>query len=182
MSNTILKVNIPGLRNSNEEHWQTLFENEDPINFYRVQQHNWEQPDCETWIDEIELSLSKFDHSQLILIGHSIGCIAIIKWFEKYGHHIKGALLAAPSDSEREGYPNYITGFTPIPTTLLPFPSVVVASNNDHVTLLERSEFFAQSWGSKMIILRDAGHIEPKSGFGYWQKGKDIIRELESIS
>ena len=174
-----MKVNIPGLHNSDENHWQSRFEEAYSDEFIRVNQADWDQPDCETWIDQIESTLDKLDHSQLILIGHSIGCMAIVKWFEKYGHPIKGALLVAPSDSEKESYPSYITGFTPIPKTKLPFPTIVVASDNDHVTELERSKVFAQNWGSEFVLLHDAGHIEPQSGFGDWPLGLELIGRLE---
>lgn len=174
-----MKINIPGLHNSGEDHWQTIMERNFPGQFLRINQENWDEPDCQTWINKIEKDLSNCNYDEIILIGHSIGCMAIVKWFEKYQHHIKGALLVAPSDSENVNYPSYITGFVPIPNQKLPFPSIVVASSNDHVTDLNRSREFARNWGSKLVILNDAGHIEPKSGFGEWKKGLELIKELE---
>ncbi|MBK6264750.1 alpha/beta hydrolase [Marivirga sp. S37H4] len=174
-----MKVNIPGLHNSDINHWQSHFERLMPDEFFRVNQENWDEPDCETWIDTIEKELSNFNHPDLILIGHSIGCIAILKWFEKYQHKIKGALLVAPSDSERKNYPKYINGFVPIPKNIQPFPTIVVASINDHVTELDRSKEFANNWGSKLVILENAGHIESKSGFGKWDVGLKLVKELE---
>lgn len=175
----IYKVNIPGLRNSSEDHWQTILEHKLGEACFRVHQENWEAPDCETWIQKIESELVDFDKAQLILIGHSIGCMAIVKWIERFNHKIKGALLVAPSDSERLGYPTFITGFTPIPSEKLSFPSIVIASSNDHVTTLDRSKKFAKDWGSELIILENAGHIEPKSGFGDWQEILELIEKLE---
>ena len=40
-------LNIPGLRNSNEYHWQTAWEKKYPDQFIRVQQDNWEEPNKE---------------------------------------------------------------------------------------------------------------------------------------
>jgi len=177
-----MKINIPGLHNSSEEHWQSYFEETQPDQFIRVDQENWDEPDCGTWIDKIESELENLNYSGLILIGHSIGCMAIVKWYEKFGHEIKGALLVAPSDSERDNYPSYITGFVPIPDKRLPFPTIVVASDNDHVTEIERSREFAKNWGSKLVIIENAGHIEPKSGFGDWPEGLELIKELENTT
>lgn len=177
-----MKINIPGLHNSNEEHWQTIFEKSDSSNYIRIHQENWDEPDCDIWVDKIESELKNLNHSDLILIGHSIGCMAIVKWYEKFGHKIKGALLVAPSDSERDTYPSYITGFVPIPEKRLPFPTIVVASDNDHVTEIERSKEFAKCWESKLVILENAGHIEPKSGFGEWQLGLELIEELDNTT
>lgn len=167
------------MHNSDSDHWQSHFERSKPEEFVRINQQNWDEPDCDAWIHTIEDGLGKRNHSELILIGHSIGCMAIVKWFEKFNHPIKGALLVAPSDSERENYPTYITGFVPIPTSKLPFPSIVVASTNDHVADINRSKEFAKNWGSELITLEDAGHIEPKSGFGEWPYGMELIRRLE---
>ncbi len=72
-----MKINIPGLHNSKEDHWQTRFEKSASDNFMRVQQVNWDEPDCDTWINQIENELKDLNHSELILIGHSIGCMAI---------------------------------------------------------------------------------------------------------
>lgn len=175
----LMIINIPGLRNSNKDHWQSRWEEMHPEKFIRVQQENWNEPDCSAWIAQIEEQLKHLNHDQLILIGHSIGCMAIVKWHEKYGHKVKGALLVAPSDAERENYPSYITGFAPIPAAKLPFPSIVVASTNDHVTSLDRSAAFAKNWGSRLVVLENAGHIEPQSGFGDWPLGLELIKELE---
>lgn len=86
--------------------------------------------------------------------------------------------MVAPSDSEKINYPSYINGFVPIPTDKLPFPTIVVASTNDHVTDIRRSKEFASNWGSKIVILDDAGHIESNSGFGEWPGGIELVNEL----
>lgn len=173
-----MKVIIPGLHNSDENHWQSHLEKANLQDYLRIHQENWDEPDCATWIEKIEIDLVDQNHSELILIGHSIGCIAILKWFELFGQPIKGALLVAPSDAEKEGYPTYITGFNPIPMTRLPFPSIVVGSSNDYVTSLSRTKEFAAQWGSRLVLLEDAGHIESKSGFGRWDLGVQLIQEL----
>lgn len=177
-----MNINIPGLRNSNEHHWQSVWEKEYSDNFFRVIQADWEKPDCETWIDQIELTLKGYNHENLILIGHSVGCVTIIKWFEKYRHPIKAALFVAPSDVDRPGYPSYITGFNPMPAHKLPFPSIVVASTNDHVVELKRAKLFAGNWGSAFVELKDAGHIEPTSGFGKWDYGLELIERLKGVT
>lgn len=174
-----MKINIPGLHNSDAGHWQTILEDKYPNEFIRINQENWSEPDCQTWINKIEKELSDRNHSELILIGHSIGCIAIVKWFEKFQHRIQGAIFVAPSDAEKETYPKYITGFSPIPSDKLPFPTILVASTDDHVTELNRSKEFSKNWGSRLIILENAGHIETKSGFGKWELIDDLIKEIE---
>lgn len=171
-----MNIIIPGLHNSDADHWQTHLEKSAPEKFFRVEQESWDQPVCEIWIDALEAQLSGFNKSELVLIGHSIGCITIVKWIEKYAHEIRGALLVAPSDSESENYPKYIKGFTPIPKIKLPFKTIVVGSTNDHVTSLERTREFAVDWGSEFILIENAGHIEGKSGFGRWELAEELLK------
>jgi uncharacterized protein len=174
-----MNIIIPGLQNSDENHWQTIWESENPEEFFRIVQSDWEKPNCNEWTNRIEEELKKFNYEQLILIGHSVGCVTIIKWFEKYGHKVKGALFVAPSDVDKPGYPKYITGFNPMPENKLPFPSIVVASSNDHVVEIERARLFAKNWGSEFVELKNAGHIESKSGFGKWNFGLELINKIE---
>jgi uncharacterized protein len=171
-------INIPGLRNSGPDHWQSILETTYPEQFYRINQTNWEQPDCEPWITRIERELGQFDLNEVILVGHSVGCAAIVNWHQRYGKRIKGAVLVAPSDVDSPSYPTYITGFSPMPLHKLPFPSIVVASTNDHVVSLDRAAYFADSWGSELVTLENAGHIEGRSGYGNWPEGLTLVKSL----
>lgn len=173
-----MNINIPGLRNSDGHHWQTIREKEYPSEFFRVNQRDWEKPDCDEWTKRIEEDLKGFDYKQVVLVGHSVRCVAILKWFERYGHQIKGALLVAPSDVDSPDYPKYIKGFNPMPEQELPFPSIVVASSNDHFVEIKRAKLFAKNWGSEIVELNNAGHIESKSGFGKWDEGLLLVQRL----
>ena len=52
-----MKVNIPGLHNSDQDHWQSRLEIMFPNDFMRVKQENWSEPKCEKWIFQIEHTL-----------------------------------------------------------------------------------------------------------------------------
>ncbi|HEY2896818.1 MAG TPA: alpha/beta hydrolase, partial [Gemmatimonadaceae bacterium] len=84
----------------------------------------------------------------------------------------------APSDTEAPSYPKGPTGWTPMPTNRLPFPSTVVASANDEYVTLERARSFANSWGSTFVGIGDAGHINSASSLGDWPRGRELLSEL----
>jgi len=70
-----------------------------------------------------------------------------------------------------------------MPLQKLPFRSVVVASTDDPYVTLERAEFFARSWGSRLIKISNAGNINTASGHGPWPQGEawlDQLRELRA--
>lgn len=168
---------IPGLGNSGEGHWQTLWEKQ--FNFTRIQQRDWETPRRTDWIDAIDKALAPHDPANVILVGHSLACAAIAFWSGQYKRKIKGALLVAPSDTEADTYPPGTSGFTPVPLAPLSFPSIVVASTNDYYVRFERAQQFAKAWGSKLVDIGDAGHINVAAGFGAWEQGLGFLKELD---
>lgn len=169
---------LPGLGNSGPAHWQTYFEQSAP-NFIRVEQEEWDAPNCDTWIDTIDRAVLAYDSSEVVLIGHSLACCTIAHWANKYQRTIKGALLVAPSDIENPVYTFPATGFVPIPLQVIPFKTLVVASSNDPWVSLERAQLFAKAWGSQLKNIGPAGHINADSGFGQWQEGLALLDYFE---
>ncbi len=168
---------VPGLGNSGPQHWQTYFEQSGP-HFSRIQQEEWEAPECEAWINRIEEKVSEFDPEQVVLIGHSLGCTAIAHWARRFNRNIKGAMLVAPSDIENPVYTFPAVGFSPIPLEKIPFPTLVIASTDDPWVSFERAAFFASAWGSEFVSLGPAGHINVASGHTTWDEGLALLKRL----
>ena len=104
---------VPGLGNSGQGHWQTIWEEQ--FGFNRINQRDWDTPVVDDWINTIEKEVRKYDPASVILVGHSLACSTIGYWSHKFQTKIKGALLVAPSDTESEAYPPGTTGFKPMP-------------------------------------------------------------------
>ncbi|MFN8251795.1 MAG: alpha/beta hydrolase [Ferruginibacter sp.] len=169
---------IPGLGNSGPLHWQTWFEEKLP-NCTRINQEEWDAPDCQNWLSQINAALEGYNPKNIVLIGHSLGCATIAHWARQSGQQVKGALLVAPSDIEAPVYTFPATGFTPVPLEKIHFPTIVVASSNDEWVTVERAAFFAACWGSKLVNIGEAGHINAASGYYAWQQGLDLLQEFE---
>jgi predicted alpha/beta hydrolase family esterase len=170
-------LTVPGIGGSGPTHWQTLWEKE--YDFTRVEQREWDTPGCDEWVGTINNYIGKFDPANLILVAHSAACVAFMHWVEKYQVTIKGVLLVAPADADAESFPGGAIGFAPMPLIRLPFPSIVVTSSNDHFVTLQRAKQFADSWGSGFINIGEAGHINVASGFGEWEEGLMILKQLD---
>ncbi|MDN5286342.1 MAG: alpha/beta hydrolase [Mucilaginibacter sp.] len=168
----------PGLGNSGPAHWQSLWEKQ--FQFGRIEQHDWETPVCADWIATLNDAVQQHDPNNVILVGHSLACATIAYWVQKYNVHIKGALLVAPSDTEADTYPSGTSGFSPVPLIKLPFKSIVVASSNDYYAATARVRLFADSWGSELVNIGDAGHINVGSGFGEWEQGLKLLKQLDN--
>ncbi len=171
---------LPGLGNSGELHWQSLWEKE--YQFTRIQQQDWDTPLADDWLSTINqvLTVSVEDLSEIILVGHSLACTAIAAWARRYHHIIKAALLVAPCDTESPAYPPGATGFAPMTLYPLPFRSVVVASTTDPFVSIERARHFANCWESEWVNIGDAGHINIAAGFGEWPQGIALLQALDT--
>jgi len=169
---------LPGLGNSGDGHWQTLWQNNH--GFERVEQRSWDAPVCDEWITTIDAAVTKHDLQNVILVAHSLANTTVAAWAKKYNRVIKGALLVAPSDTEADTYPPGTTGFKPMILDKLPFPSIVIASDDDYYVTLDRAEYFAACWGSQLINIGSAGHINVAAGFGHWNDGLQYLHMLEA--
>ncbi|MNG41355.1 hypothetical protein D3C84_1304870 [compost metagenome] len=67
-----------------------------------------------------------------------------------------------------------------MPTTALPFPSIVAASSNDHLASYAAVSELAHRWGSELVNLGAVGHLNPASGFGPWPLAEALICRLDA--
>jgi len=172
-------LTVPGVTNSSPQHWQSLWEKKFPEKFRRIEQKEWNTPICIDWIETIESEVQKKSPENVVLVAHSLGCIAVAHWAKRFATNIKGAFLVAPSDCEAETYNFDTKGFAPIPLEKLTFKSLVVASSNDEYLSLKRAELFASAWGSEFINVGAKGHINANAGFGEWNDGLELLKNLD---
>lgn len=171
-------LTVPGLGSSGLTHWQSLWEKESPERFKRIEQSSWDLPVRDLWVQHIAKEIQKLD-APTYLIAHSLGCMAVVHWANQYdSDKIKGAFLVAPADVEMSKRLSFLEGFNPIPRTKLPFESIVIASINDQYASIERSEEFANAWGSKFINIGRKGHINASSNLGNWEEGLGLLRNF----
>jgi predicted alpha/beta hydrolase family esterase len=94
---------------------------------------------------------------------------------------VSGALLVAPADVERESGHAALRNFAPIALDALPFPSVLVGSDNDLACSPQRALQLGRAWGAETLILPQAGHINVKSGHGAWEAGYRHLFRLQHL-
>jgi predicted alpha/beta hydrolase family esterase len=116
----------------------------------------------------------------VVLVAHSLGCVLVAAWaaHTRNAHRVKAALLVAPGDVEREALRPVLASWSPIPQQALPFQSTLVASHDDPYCSFERAQSFAAAWGSTLVDLGAAGHINADSGLADWPQGQALLQTL----
>lgn len=170
----------PGYTNSEPDHWQTHLENT-YLSFERVTHDHWNFVDREQWIRDIDNTLSLID-DEVILIGHSCGSNAIAQWAHTESPHkskIKAAVLVAPANVDDSHLPPEITAQAPLPYKKLPFPTLVIGSDNDPFTHLEILQGLAKAWDAELVVIPSAGHIASSDGYGVWP---EVVHYIEDFT
>ncbi|MBI2595213.1 serine hydrolase family protein [Candidatus Daviesbacteria bacterium] len=120
-------------------------------------------PKQSLWLTKLKDVTGKTDGS-LFLIGHSLGCITILRFLEqlKDNEKIDGAVLVAGFTDDL-GFPevkNFFTApvnFEKIKNKARYF--VAINSDNDPYVDLKYAEEFKQKLGAKVIIKHNMGHF-----------------------
>lgn len=170
-------LTVPGLGGSGPSHWQTLWESARP-DTVRVELGMWNTPHRNAWVTKLDQAIRQAQ-APVILAAHSLGCLAVAWWAEltrqPYGWPVAGTLLVAPADVDRPRAQDELRAFGPTPLTPLPFPSIVVASQDDPWIDIGRAHSLAAGWGSHFIDAGAQGHLNAASGIGWWSEGQDLL-------
>ena len=170
------------------EHWQTLLEAKlsQVRKVVSVPALRVDGLNCAARVEAIQQTVQAVE-GPVIFVAHSGGVILLVHWAQKHQHPVQGALLAAPPDFETPlpaGYPTLealqSNGWLPVPTTRLPFPSLVAASINDPLASYASVETMATQWGSTLVNVGAVGHLNPASGFGEWPRAEEFIQQLDA--
>lgn len=170
---------LPGLNGSAQGHWQRHWARDNPGSRV-VEQFDWTCPERQSWLSELERQV-EMATGDIWLVGHSLGCVLAAHFAEsRLASRVRGALLVAPCDLDTtETLHPCIIKFGAMPKKRLPFPSLVVGSLNDPYMPLDRLRQTARAWGSDLLDIGNAGHINIASGFGRWTAGYDFLELLK---
>lgn len=169
---------IPGYQSSLKGHWQDwLLSQVDGAEM--VYQDSWEEPHREDWVKRLVEEITKQD-DEVVLVAHSMGSVTVAAMVEDglTPVNVAGAIVVAPADSESDYLPREITGFSPMPRTTFPFPSLFIGSDNDPYMMKERVAYFASLWGCEFVSIGEKGHINTAAGYGEWPEIVQFIHRF----
>lgn len=161
---------VPGLRNSDEQHWQSLWQAHLP-NSKRIHIDDWNTPDLDKWKAAIRAELAKFD-KPVVIIAHSFGTLASASIAEEFPAKIAALFLVAPADPDK-----FHIAYR-LPQHPLQVPAKIIASSNDPWLTDSKAAYWALQWGADFLRLNNVGHINSESNLGLWSKGIQLLRQL----
>jgi predicted alpha/beta hydrolase family esterase len=131
------------------------------------------------WLTTLDAQINTSD-GPVVLVAHSLACVAVAHWAENYDGPVAAALLVAPADVEDDwAEPDSLyKRFAPIPTQPLPFRSVVVASTNDPLLSVERAHELAGAWNANVELVGDQLHVGSDALLDEWPVGRAILDDL----
>jgi predicted alpha/beta hydrolase family esterase len=163
---------IPGLNDSGPAHWQSWLQAHFGRHAVRVDQDDWASADLSRWAQRIEMTMARHPGSRWIAAAHSFGCLALLRHLAQGGEGVLAALLVAPADPAKFG----VAG--KLPLSRLAIPSVLLASETDPWMKFESASIWARVWGSQLISLGDAGHINTEAGFGPLPQARSLVEAM----
>jgi len=168
---------LPGWQGSGPDHWQSLWGEQ--FGYQVVEQHDWLRPLRGDWIARLEDVVLSVD-APVVLVAHSLGCQLAAAWAQisKNTARVKGALLVAPGDAEREQLRSILPSWSPLALDRLPFKTTLVLSSDDPYCTPERATLFASAWGADLVAIGAAGHINADSGLGDWPPGQALLQAV----
>ncbi|MCZ4089261.1 RBBP9/YdeN family alpha/beta hydrolase [Sinorhizobium psoraleae] len=172
---------VPGLFGSGEGHWQRYWLADYPA-AAMVEQQDWNHPRLARWQGALEAEILRYE--TVDLVAHSLGSVLVAALADRpVATRVRSALLVAPCDlDETERLHPGAIDFGPMPNRPLPFRSLVVGSLNDPYMPFARLKSLCEKWGSSLVDLGHAGHINVASGYGRWTHGYNLLRVLEAIA
>lgn len=169
-------VIIPGINGSGVEHWQTLWQDKWEISASRISPASWDAPDLADWCHAIEQATRQCHPSEVVLVAHSLGCLAAARWLLRQRPGIRGAFLVAPPDAAGPHFPAAAApSFTAIKTAPLTVPALVVGSDDDPYCAPDAARKLAAQWNAGCLSVGMAGHINEASGLGAWESGQSLL-------
>jgi len=169
-------IMLPGIGGSGEDHWQTLWERSHP-SMKRFTPPDWDKPELSEWRRALQDAIDAAD-PPVILVAHSLACLLVAHWAIESRSTVAGAFLVSVPDPEASAFPSAASSFKGVPSTSLPFPSVIIASTNDPYGSIDYMQKRAREWNSELVNIGKHGHINGSSNLAEWSEGKSLLRDF----
>lgn len=171
-------ITLPGIGGSDGAHWQTIWEKSNRA-MARFEPGDWDNPDLSDWLAALDRAIGQSAEPP-ILVAHSLACLLIPHWvargLTRGRRAVRGVFLVAVPDPDGPAFPAVAAAsFRPVPQIRLPFPALVVASDDDPYGGIGYVRARAAAWGAGFVSVGACGHLNSASGLGDWPLGAMLL-------
>lgn len=167
---TIPALLVPGIHGSGPAHWQSRWIAQH-AGVQCIAQHDWDRPVRAEWVAGIERAV-KAQAVPVILVAHSLGCLAVAHWLAAAApsaiDSLVAVLMVALPDPHGPAFPTAAQGFAPLPMQLPDVPLAVWTSTDDPYAPQGFGERQAAAWGAVHRSIGARGHLNAESGLADW--------------
>ncbi len=165
---------VPGYGDSGPDHWQSHWQRAWGDSACRIRPASWTAPNLTDWVYAIERAHAALsaDGADVVIVAHSLGCLAAAHWLRSQAWPGLSALFVAVPDPNGREFPAAAKSFAAVAMEPLGAPVVVVASENDPHCAPAVSQTFADDWGAMWTTMGPRGHLNADSGLGRWPEGR----------
>jgi predicted alpha/beta hydrolase family esterase len=171
---------VPGIDGSDSQHWQSIWEADWRGYATRIAPTSWREPELVDWVDAIDAAMPPADTGDVIIVAHSLGCVAATQWAIRGRHAARGLFLAAPPDTTGLAFPAAAASFTGLEYAPLHMPALVVCSEDDPYCSTQAAHRLAQSWHAGLVSAGHGGHLNSASGLSSWPFGRALLDAFEA--
>ncbi|MGX2950691.1 RBBP9/YdeN family alpha/beta hydrolase [Ursidibacter sp. B-7004-1] len=172
---------VHGYTASSEKHWFPWLEKalgEIGIDCIRLDMPNSANPNCDKWLTYLENNV--VIDNETIVVGHSLGCIALLNFLAKNYEQPSAAIFVSGFYQPISTLPE-LTPFSNLYAILppcMPFKSYVIASLDDSIVPHTYSDELAKHLKADYIRLPTGGHFLDREGITEFPLILDIITKL----
>ena len=125
------------------------------------------EPRVEEWVAAIGREVGQ--GGDCVLLGHSLGCIAIIRYLERADVNVKGVVLVAGFVGSLGGEFSILDEFFRAPIDEKRVKKackkfIAIFSDNDPYVPLEQARLIEKKLGAKTVVLHARGHFSSSDG------------------
>ncbi len=183
---------IHGWTGKPNEHWMPSVAKGLAVRGFEVHQPEMPEtnaPRMEAWVSRLKQEVGVAD-KDTYFVGHSIGCLAILRYLEKYKETIGGAVLVAPwitltpSSFSAPEDAAVVKEWTERPfdwdllKSLCPHCVALFSEDDPDVPFDENKPVFEKELGARVIIFKDKGHFTASAGVTILPEVEDAVVEM----
>jgi predicted alpha/beta hydrolase family esterase len=165
-------VLVPDLGGIPPGHWLGEWQAAMPATV-RLSAHAPSARHCAAWIQGIENAVRSAGPGAT-LVAHGLGCLAVAQWARVSRQSVHAALMVSVPDPGHPGFPKQTQGFVPVPRSVLPFRTMLVATETDGDW--QHALARADDWDASFVVV---GRIlDPGPVRQTWPEGWALLENL----